>query len=114
MHAYAHTHTPPWSFARLLYIPDNKTCRRSPPSQPPVNPSHGAAHRPTPKPYHRTAFYATLVLSQFVHVFVCKTRFVPMLEHGIFNNSMMNYGWVGGCPMAVFFCLSCLPLDVYI
>ena len=39
-----------------------------------------------------TAFYATLVLSQFVHVFVCKTRFVPMLEHGVFNNSMMNYG----------------------
>lgn len=39
-----------------------------------------------------TAFYATLVMSQFVHVFVCKTRFVPMLEHGVFNNSMMNYG----------------------
>jgi hypothetical protein len=40
----------------------------------------------------RTAWYATLVMSQFVHVFVCKTRFVPMLEHGVFNNSMMNYG----------------------
>jgi len=39
-----------------------------------------------------TAFYATLILCQFVHVFVIKTRFVPMLEHGIFNNSMMNYG----------------------
>ena len=39
-----------------------------------------------------TAFYATLVMSQFVHVFVCKTRFVPMLEHGVLNNSMMNYG----------------------
>ena len=39
-----------------------------------------------------TAFYSTLVMSQFVHVFVCKTRFVPMLEHGVFNNLMMNYG----------------------
>jgi magnesium-transporting ATPase (P-type) len=39
-----------------------------------------------------TAFYATLIMCQFVHVFVIKTRFVPMLEHGIFNNSMMNYG----------------------
>ncbi len=33
-------------------------------------------------------------MSQFVHVFVCKTRFVPMFEHGVFNNSMMNYGCV--------------------
>ncbi|TFJ81370.1 hypothetical protein NSK_007331 [Nannochloropsis salina CCMP1776] len=39
-----------------------------------------------------TAFYATLILSQVVNVFVCKTRFVPMLEHGVFNNIMMNYG----------------------
>ena len=32
-------------------------------------------------------------MSQFVHVFVCKTRYVPALEHGLFNNTLMNYGY---------------------
>lgn len=40
----------------------------------------------------RTAWYSTLVLTQFVHVFICKTRFMPALEHGLFHNSLMNYG----------------------
>lgn len=35
----------------------------------------------------------TLVLGQAVHVYVCKTRFTPMLEHGLFHNSLMNYGY---------------------
>jgi hypothetical protein len=39
-----------------------------------------------------TAWYVTQVLSQFVHVWLCKTRFVSLFEHGVFNNSMMNYG----------------------
>lgn len=66
-------------------------------SEPPIHPSiaspaHPTTTNQTTPESTRTAFYATLVLSQFVHVFVCKTRFVPMLEHGVFNNSMMNYG----------------------
>ena len=39
-----------------------------------------------------TAYYVTLVLSQAVHVFVTKTRFMPMLQHGLGQNHVMVYG----------------------
>lgn len=60
--------------------------------QSPTSKSNLPLHVSARNDEHRTAWYATLVLSQFVHVFVCKTRFVPMFEHGVLNNSMMNYG----------------------
>jgi hypothetical protein len=42
----------------------------------------------------RTAFYCSLVAGQFWHAFVCKTRVASMFQHGLFNNSVMNYGCV--------------------
>jgi hypothetical protein len=35
-----------------------------------------------------------LILGQFFHVYVCKTRFMPIWEHGLLDNTLMNYGCV--------------------
>lgn len=40
----------------------------------------------------QSAFLATIVLSQFWHVFNVKTRVNSIWEHGIFNNRLMNAG----------------------
>jgi hypothetical protein len=36
------------------------------------------------------------VFAQVFHAFVCKTRYVSMFTHGLFNNAMMNYAYVTG------------------
>jgi hypothetical protein len=46
----------------------------------------------------RGAFYTSTVFAQVFHAFVCKTRYVSMFTHGIFNNAMMNYAYVTATP----------------
>jgi len=40
----------------------------------------------------QSAYWSVIVCTQFWHVWFCKTRFVPLLSHGIFNNMQLNYG----------------------
>ena len=38
------------------------------------------------------AYYWTLVMTQVLHIWLCKTRFMATLKHGLFNNVVMIYG----------------------
>lgn len=50
-----------------------------------------------------TAFYITLTVAQFCHIWVCKTRTISIFEHG-FGNKLTFYGVALGFAMVVFFC----------
>ena len=50
-----------------------------------------------------SAYYATVVANQFWHVFVCKTRFVSIFEHGFFSNPITLGGCACELALAVFF-----------
>jgi sodium/potassium-transporting ATPase subunit alpha len=49
-----------------------------------------------------TAFYITLTVSQFVHIFACKTRVVSLFVHG-FENRLTFDGVAIGLALAIFF-----------
>jgi magnesium-transporting ATPase (P-type) len=39
-----------------------------------------------------TAYYITLTVAQFCHIWVCKTRIISVFTHGIFKNRLTLYG----------------------
>jgi magnesium-transporting ATPase (P-type) len=50
-----------------------------------------------------TAFYITLTVAQFCHIWVCKTRIISIFTHGIFINRLTLYGVAIGLVLVVFF-----------
>jgi sodium/potassium-transporting ATPase subunit alpha len=42
----------------------------------------------------QSAYFCTLVLSQFWHAWMCKTRVVSIWKHGLFSNKYLNIGVV--------------------
>jgi len=50
-----------------------------------------------------TAFYITLTVSQFCHIWVCKTRVNSIFVHGLFSNKLTLYGVGVGLAMVIFF-----------
>jgi sodium/potassium-transporting ATPase subunit alpha len=49
-----------------------------------------------------TAWYITLTVSQFLHIWVCKTRTMSIFKHG-FENKLTFYGVALGFALSVFF-----------
>ncbi|KAF1319924.1 putative hydrolase, partial [Globisporangium splendens] len=47
------------------------------------------------------SWYIALVICQFFHVWMCKTRRVSIFEHGLFNNAVMIYGTLLSVSIAV-------------
>jgi sodium/potassium-transporting ATPase subunit alpha len=50
-----------------------------------------------------TAFYITLTVGQFFHIWVCKTRLNSLFTHG-FGNKLTFYGVAIGLCLVIFFC----------
>lgn len=50
-----------------------------------------------------TAWYITLTVCQFCHIWVCKTRIISVFTHGIFRNRLTLYGVAVGLALVVFF-----------
>jgi sodium/potassium-transporting ATPase subunit alpha len=50
-----------------------------------------------------TAFYITLTVAQFVHIWACKTRISSLFVHGIANR-LTFYGVAVGLVLTLFFC----------
>jgi sodium/potassium-transporting ATPase subunit alpha len=50
-----------------------------------------------------TAFYITLTVAQFCHIWVCKTRISSLFVHG-FDNKLTFYGVGAGLALVVLFC----------
>jgi sodium/potassium-transporting ATPase subunit alpha len=50
-----------------------------------------------------TAFYITLAVAQFCHIWVCKTRIISIFTHGMFKNRLTIYGVGIGLVLVVFF-----------
>jgi len=40
----------------------------------------------------QTCYWVMLTGTQFIHIFLCKTRVTSVFQHGLFNNMVMNYG----------------------
>jgi sodium/potassium-transporting ATPase subunit alpha len=49
-----------------------------------------------------TAFYITLTMAQFCHIWVCKTRTSSLFKHG-FGNKLTFYGVAFGLALVIFF-----------
>ena len=49
------------------------------------------------------AYYATVVANQVFHVFVCKTRFVSIWQHGLFSNPVTLGGVACALALSIFF-----------
>jgi sodium/potassium-transporting ATPase subunit alpha len=49
-----------------------------------------------------TAFYITLTMAQFCHIWVCKTRTSSLFQHG-FGNKLTFYGVAFGLALVIFF-----------
>jgi sodium/potassium-transporting ATPase subunit alpha len=49
-----------------------------------------------------TAFYVTLTVAQFCHIWVCKTRITSLFVHG-FSNTLTFYGVAVGLVLVLFF-----------
>ncbi|GAB9476274.1 putative hydrolase [Globisporangium polare] len=47
------------------------------------------------------SWYIALVMGQFFHVWMCKTRRISIFRHGIFNNIVMVYGTLLSVTLAV-------------
>jgi sodium/potassium-transporting ATPase subunit alpha len=50
-----------------------------------------------------TAFFITLTVAQFCHIWVCKTRTSSLFQHG-FSNMLTFYGVAFGLALVIFFC----------
>ena len=50
-----------------------------------------------------TAFYITLTVSQFLHIWVCKTRTNSVFVHGLLSNKLTFYGVAIGLCLVIFF-----------
>jgi sodium/potassium-transporting ATPase subunit alpha len=50
-----------------------------------------------------TAYYITLTVAQFCHIWVCKTRIISVFTHGIFKNRLTLYGVAMGLAWVVLF-----------
>ncbi|KAL6750151.1 Na+/K+-ATPase alpha subunit [Haematococcus lacustris] len=60
--------------------------------------TRGWGHQPRDPARHllqaQAAWYVTLVMCQFWHIWMCKTRQVSIFRHGIFRNTVTLYGCV--------------------
>jgi len=50
-----------------------------------------------------TAFYIILTVSQFFHIWVCKTRHISVFVHGLFANFTTVWGVLVGMAIVIFF-----------
>ena len=57
----------------------------------------------------QTAYWVTLTMCQFFHIWMCKTRVLSVWTHGWFDNVLMDYGVC--VELAIIFIIAFIPAD---